>query len=406
MRTIYAMKATRRKSIRYAGFTLRRIPRTGGREAWQVERWDGDTGRHCRRAFKTRAEAEGWADRQRAELDAIGRQAHQLTDPQRADAVKALAILSGAATLEAAAACWMRYYRPPTGAATFRALVGLYLADAAARNLRQRSLQDLRSRLSRPFPDFGDVPAAALDAATLDGWLDAQALTPANRRNYRTVFHGVFTWATEKGHTPDNPAAGLRRVKVETGMPAIFTPAEVEAIMRAAEATEPRAVPYLALAFFAGIRPAELVRLTWHDVDLAAGIVTVRPEHAKKRRSRIIALAVNARRWLTAYRPQGAAAGAGIVSSEMTLRRLMREVRKASGLRTWPPDVARHCFGSFHLALHGDISRTCLDMGHTGPGVLFNHYRNLATKEQAAAFFAIDPATEQAGKVLTFRAAG
>lgn len=386
-----AMKTNKRKSERFAGFTLRRIARKTG-NAWQVERWEG--GRLCRWAFKTKEKAEGFCDRKRDELGRIGQAAFALTDKQREDAVKALALLGDNATLEQAAACWLRYHRPPEGALTLAALVKSYLDAAAARNLRPRSLMDLRHRLGRLLPDLGNVPAVALDGATLDGWLDAQSLTPANRRNYRTVIGGLFTWATDAGHTPDNPAAKLRRVTVDHGMPAIFAPAQVEAAMRAAEKAAPEAVPYLALAFFAGIRPAELSRLTWGDVDLAAGSVTLRPEITKKRRARIIALADNARRWMATYRPAGADPLGRIISSDMTLRRRMDTIRKAAGLGAWPPDVARHCFGSYHLALHGDISRTCLDMGHTGPGVLFQHYRNLATREQAAAFFGIVPAGE------------
>lgn len=396
------MKPIKRKSERYQGFTLRRVSRTGRPDRWQVEAWEG--GRLCRWTFATKAQAQGHAERRRTELTAIGLQADQLNAEQRADAVKALKLLDGAATLTAAAECWLRYYRPPDGTLTFGALVDTYLADAAARNLRPRSLTDLRARLSRLVKDLGKVPCVSIDTITLEHWLDSQRVSHANRRNFRTVIHGLFAWAKDRHYTQDNPAADLRRVRVETGMPGIFTPAQVETIFATAEQKATRLLPYLALAFFAGIRPAEADALTWGDIDLAAGTVTVRPEVAKKRRSRIIRLADNALRWLLAYRPKDSEAGTRLVPSYMTKRRLLRLVKIETKLGAWPADVARHCFGTYHLALHGDISRTCLDMGHTGPDVLFQHYRNLATKEHAASFFGIAPAP--ASCVIPFKSAG
>jgi hypothetical protein len=48
----------------------------------------------------------------------------------------------------------------------------------------------------------------------------------------------------------------------------------------------------------------------------------------------------------------------------------------------------RHCFGSYHLAKQ-DISRTALELGHTRPDVLFNHYRNLVKPVDAKTYWNI-----------------
>ena len=53
----------------------------------------------------------------------------------------------------------------------------------------------------------------------------------------------------------------------------------------------------------------------------------------------------------------------------------------------------RHSFGTYHFALQGDPIKTSVQMGHkTGDDVLFDHYRNLATKNDAKAYFALFPA--------------
>jgi hypothetical protein len=51
----------------------------------------------------------------------------------------------------------------------------------------------------------------------------------------------------------------------------------------------------------------------------------------------------------------------------------------------------RHSFGSYYLALHEDAPRTALQMGHLQTAVLFNHYRDLVSREDAEAFWSLVP---------------
>lgn len=58
----------------------------------------------------------------------------------------------------------------------------------------------------------------------------------------------------------------------------------------------------------------------------------------------------------------------------------------------WPQDAMRHCFASYHLALHEDVGRTVTQMGHRGsPKIFFEHYRNLVMPDQGEAYFSILP---------------
>jgi integrase len=47
--------------------------------------------------------------------------------------------------------------------------------------------------------------------------------------------------------------------------------------------------------------------------------------------------------------------------------------------------------GSDHLAQHEDAAKTALQMGHTSNAILFNHYRDLVDREEAAAYWNILP---------------
>ena len=57
----------------------------------------------------------------------------------------------------------------------------------------------------------------------------------------------------------------------------------------------------------------------------------------------------------------------------------------------WSNNVLRHSYGSYHLAKFEDINKTSLQLGHMKPDVLFNHYRDLVTREEADYFWNIFP---------------
>jgi integrase len=59
----------------------------------------------------------------------------------------------------------------------------------------------------------------------------------------------------------------------------------------------------------------------------------------------------------------------------------------------WPQDCLRHSFASYHLAMFESAEKTALQMGHNSTDMLFRHYRELVTKEQAEKFWALMPRT-------------
>jgi len=77
-------------------------------------------------------------------------------------------------------------------------------------------------------------------------------------------------------------------------------------------------------------------------------------------------------------------------------RRKLAEIQKVAEIKKWPPDVMRHSFASYHLALFQNAPRTSLELGHTEPETLYNHYRNLATEADARAYFSLTPSKKGA----------
>jgi len=382
----------RRKSavVKFAGFRIRKREYASGKTAWQLDMAQGARGQRKRETYDTLEAAKAAAeDKETAQLN-NGRAAFALSDRQRTDAVEAVGLLKGAASLADAARFWLRYNRQGDKGQTFTALVENYLADMVKRGLRPLTIKDTRWRLTRMAADMGKLPAVRIAPADLENWMDAQGLKKDNRKNFIARARGLFNWAVEKKAVESNPAAKLTMPEMGKDLPAIFSPATVARIMQAAETVAPDCAAFLALCFFAGLRPMnEAGRATWESIDFDNGTIRVNPETAKTRRARLVTLAPNLREWLLRYRLTNR--GEQIAPAYGSLVKRLRKIKAAAGVTTWPKDVARHCFASAHLAHHSDIQKTCLELGHQSPQMLFTHYRNLLSAKQAADYFAIKP---------------
>jgi integrase len=175
----------------------------------------------------------------------------------------------------------------------------------------------------------------------------------------------------------------------------VIAPAKVEKILFDAITNDLELVPFLTLAFYAGVRPdGELQKILWSDLDLTAKKhhVTIRPTIAKKRRKRWIDLSANALAWLSEYRARGGRMEDRIVPfSASTLLRKRRRNALAAGITEWPQQGARHTWCSCWLAQHGDINGLVIQAGHESATVMWNNYYQAITPEAAAAFWNIFP---------------
>ena len=97
----------------------------------------------------------------------------------------------------------------------------------------------------------------------------------------------------------------------------------------------------------------------------------------------------NLRAWLT---PLAKTEGP-LIPRGLTVR--VREAYRATDkfehgkIENWPQDGLRHSFASYHLAKHQNAPQTSLQMGHTSPQMLFNHYRNLVLAGDADRYWSL-----------------
>ncbi len=169
------------------------------------------------------------------------------------------------------------------------------------------------------------------------------------------------------------------------------TPEQFRTIIHAAP---PHLVPLLAIGAFAGIRMAELARLDWKAVDLERRFIEMRAGQSKTASRRLVPISDNLAAWLLPLERKGKV----VRSTEL--------VNQATALAAavgvdWPRNVLRHSFISYRIAIVKSADQVALEAGNS-PAIIFKHYRELTTEEQAQEWFSILPKRGQRKNTFTF----
>ena len=184
----------------------------------------------------------------------------------------------------------------------------------------------------------------------------------------------------KRGYLGSNPVGPIERVKLTDKEIEILT---VEQTTQFLNTLPDKALPYFTIGAFAGLRPREIERLEWADVQLSEGFIRVRAKVAKTASNRLVDIQPNLKAWLSSLaKPSGPV-------TPPNLRRIRLAAQQKSGLQRWPQDGLRHSFASYHLAHFRNINDLATQMGHTDTKLIFRHYRSVVSKDEAARFWKI-----------------
>jgi len=343
-----------------------------------------------RKFFKTRAEAEAEALRQRTLLERHSREAIGLSQREMSDFIEAKRRLAAySETINDAVEFRIDHLeRVRRHGITVAQLVDEVVKAKRRDGRSEVYLRDLRYRLSKFVQDFGNRVIAGITVDELDNWLRSLPFSPQSRTNYRTVIGLLFSNAESRGIIERNPILRTAKPKLVDAPPDIFTPDELRLLLETAHAQAHDVLPMLAIGAFAGLREAEIQRLDWSEVDLTRAHIEVTAAKAKTARRRIVQIQPNLAAWLRPY----AMMKGHIVP--VGARRKLGRVRKGAGLTRWPKNGLRHSFASYRLAAIHDAPRVASELGHTSPQMLYSTYRELVLPEEAERYWQIAPATE------------
>ena len=348
-------------------------------------------GRRVRKFFKTRLEADTYAEQQRTAKANQGAAAFSIDDKLRFEAIEARRLLLpyGASLIEAAK-YFIKHAKPKGGEKTMFELVTEVLDVKAKAGRRPATLNDYKFVFNRFNRSYGQRRVHEVHRDDVEDWLDANTKSLATRSIYLRYLSTLFSYALKRNYCSANPLEGVERPQVALKPPSIFTVEQTTALLRAAvEHPELELIPYFAIGLFAGLRPTEVTRLSWSHVRLDQGVILVNADASKTSQKRFVDISDNLRAWLTPLAK---------TDGPLCPRSLMVGVREAyrhthiyehGKIEKWPQDGLRHSYASYHLAKHQNAPQTSLQMGHTSPHMLFNHYRNLVLAGDADRYWAL-----------------
>jgi integrase len=216
-----------------------------------------------------------------------------------------------------------------------------------------------------------------------------RAITSAKTRNgYRAAVRQFLQWAVRKDYLNQThrlfEADTMRPEPTNSGDVLFYTPRELANMLTAANDT---LRPIIAIGGLAGLRTAEILRLTWADVWRVEGHIEVTSGKAKTRQRRLVEIGGALANWLEPFR--ATAKGKLWDGHEVTFQQhfvalceTAKVERKHNGLR--------HSFCSYHFALHANENQTAAQAGHS-PAMVHQHYKGLATKAEGEKWFNVQP---------------
>ena len=246
-------------------------------------------------------------------------------------------------------------------------------AVEARSDRRPRTKSDFRyicKRLMVRCPGLAERRVRSLAPAECAAYLQQAFDTPRQRLKAHSILSGVFRTAQQRGWCTANPLYNVEKPRVLEKQIRILTREEIESLVSTARSYRGGiCLPPVALMLYAGLRPHEVMRLRWADIDLAHGTICIQPQHSK----------TGGARRVTIHPPLHKILSRSIQDAESSIcpgnwLHHWRELHRSSGLTPWQQDVLRHTFATHHLAHFRSYSALQVEMGHRSSALLRTRY--------------------------------
>jgi integrase len=361
---------------------------------WVLNVWH-PTGKRERSYFETKEAAQAAEQVKSVEVQRLGWQALQIDDRLRLEALDASKKLAPyRVSLTAVVAEYIRRHGSAT--TTVDELSATFLASRAKLQRSEKHLTSLRCLFKRFGASFPKERLADLTSDQVEGWLHDLNVGPVTVNSYRTLLHSLFEYALRKKLCAENPVKAVERMTVKSDEVGILTPQQLVKMLAPAKGDVRTTI---AIGAFAGIRPEEIARLTWAEVSLEKGYITVTAAKSKTAQHRYVKILPCLELWL---RPL---IGSGSIQGD-NFRRRYDQTRRLAGfavrgnqasrdegetLLPWPHDALRHSFASYHLAKFQNAPALALELGHQSNALIFSNYRRRVAEAEATEYFNLVP---------------
>lgn len=213
-------------------------------------------------------------------------------------------------------------------ALTLSELIKRYLSSKA--ELSRSTLREYKTylnKLLRICPERGSDSIAALRPEDCGAMLRNTYPTVSGRNKARKLLHGMFEYARKCGWTEENPFQRLEVQPAEAQSPVVLPLHDIRKLLRLSLTPRfHRLAAALGFMLWEGMRPCEVEKLLWEQVD-----------------RRQLSGAMN--RWLDGLRDRRER-GAVVPKNWHELR---RELYRQAGLYPMQSGTLRHTFAAYHL---------------------------------------------------------
>lgn len=281
------------------------------------------------------------------------------------------------------------------------------MIDLKQRILKRRNSTILQikvvvNRVKRNSLWFRDRPLIEISPDDCRKMLDEAFNTPKQRDDARRVLSGVFTLGKKRGWCSENPMSGVERVHLEEREIKPLTVQEVKSLLSACKKPTEKnmekgekdfssCIAPIAILTFGGVRPEEVKRLKWNDIDFEESVISIRGSASKTGGTRHVTMGLAMKAWLELVRKEG-----DVPICPPLWRCKWTDVRRKAGWKNgkkWQEDALRHTFASYHAKSFKDFALLQIEMGHSSSALLRQRYTNLSgvTEVAARAFWNILP---------------
>lgn len=304
---------------------------------------------------------------------------------------------------------WLRGQDAPAAAGTLGEWLDTWLALTKPDKANKTHKLDKQKIDLHLKPRLGTVRLRDLNAETVALMLSQMAgegKSPDERHKVGAVLRRAMRAAVRMGRLPANPVAGLTLPAPDPDEPRALLPAELAAVVGAAESLFQYGHVFRLWAD-AGLRPAEMFALQWHEIDCEKGEVKVsaaiddvtneRKKPKTKRSVRAIKLAPSTAAALVVARPPAhrgkqvlPAPQGGVWWSSRFLKSVMKPLRAEAGIDWLVPYTFRHTMATLLLRAGVPLKVVSERLGHSDVMTTLRHYSHVLEGDQDRAAGAME----------------
>jgi len=205
-----------------------------------------------------------------------------------------------------------------------------------------------------------------------------------SKNHYREILRRVVAHCVDRNWIHEKHGLGklLKNERVDHAAPKTASPAEFAQML---EAADDELLPLIAIQGFCGPRQKEVMRMTWENVWRVPGYIELNADQTKTRQRRLVPRSASLEQWLEPYRQF---TGKLWSSSDNVYCHALDDLKKLAGISG--RNILRHSYASYRLAVVQDSAKVAFEMGNS-PDIVYRHYWDLVTEEEAKGWFSILP---------------